>query len=97
MKNTAMEIRELEMKELEQVNGGDGLNVAAYSEEELARIFDLYLEMYGHAGAIPYLEAWGVTTGDIYLMTHPKYWMDTPYSQASNGWRLAHLIWKRNH
>ena len=81
---------------LSQVNGGD-LDVSAYSEEELAQIFELYFQMYGDLDALPYLAGWGVTTGDYYLMDRDKYWQDTPYAGAPRAWKLAHLVYQRNH
>ena len=81
---------------LSQVSGGD-LDVSAYSEEELAQIFELYFQMYGDLDALPYLAGWGVTTGDYYLMDRDKYWQDTPYAGAPRVWKLAHLVYQRNH
>ncbi len=88
---------DLSEEQLTKISGGEGVNVADYSEEALARIFDLYLEMYGETGALPYLAGWGVTTGDYYLMLRSQYWVNTPYCDASMGWRLAHLVYQRNH
>ena len=93
MKNT--EMKETALNELEKVIGG--ANAGSYSEPELARIFDLYFEMYGITGAIPYLAEWGVTSGDVYLASAGKYWNETPYTYDSLGGRLAHLIYTRNH
>ena len=90
-------ITTLTEEELARLAGGEDLDVSKYTEEELARIFDLYLDMYGEAGALSYLSSWGVTSGDYYLMTHPRYWMNTPYYGASRGWRLAHLVYLRKH
>ena len=80
---------------LSQVSGG--VDVSMYSEEDLAAIFDYHFQKYGQIDALPYLETWGVTTGDYYLMSRRKYWEDTPYYDASDGWKLAHLIYQRNH
>lgn len=46
---------DLSEEQLTKISGVEGVNVADYSEEALARIFDLYLEMYGETGALPYL------------------------------------------
>lgn len=40
---------------LKQINGGEGVDASAYSEEELAQIFELYFQMYGEFNALPYL------------------------------------------
>ena len=95
MKTT--KITNLTEEELGKISAGEQIDVSQYSEEELAQIFDLYFQMYGQVGALPYLSGWGVTTGDYYLMSHKKYWMDTNYYSASDGWRLAHLVYKRKH
>lgn len=90
-------MKEISMNEMQKVTGGENANIAKYSEEELAKIFELYFEMYGEAGALPYISDWGVTTGDYYLMARDKYWTDTPYCGAPRAWKLAHLVYKRNH
>lgn len=82
---------------LKQINGGEGVDVAAYSEEELAQIFELYFQMYGEFNALPYLASFGVTTGDYYLMDRDRYWQETPYAGAPRVWKLAHLVYQRNH
>lgn len=87
----------LSAEELIQVSGGAELNVADYSEAELARIFDLYFEMYGHTAALSYLKAWGVTAGDYYIMLNRSYWDGTEQYSGTSGERLAHLIYRRNH
>jgi len=43
------------------------------------------------------MAGWGVTTGDYYLMDRDKYWQDTPYAGAPRAWKLAHLVYQRNH
>lgn len=87
----------LSEESLSQVSGGAGVDVSMYSEEELARIFGLYFEMYGEVGALPYLAGWGVTTGDYFLMDRDNYWEGSPYSGAPREWKLAHLVYQRNH
>ena len=82
---------------LSQIVGGENVNPADYSEEELAQIFELYFKMYGEVDALPKLRAWGVTSGDYYLMMHQSYWDDTPYYSGPKDYRLAHLIYRRNH
>ncbi|MBR2767314.1 MAG: hypothetical protein IKD68_00105 [Solobacterium sp.] len=84
-------------EDLLKISGGENLDVSKYSEEELAKIFQLYFEMYGYTGALPYLSSWGVNTGDFFLMTHRNYWVDTPYYDAPDGARMAHLVYKRLH
>ena len=85
----------LTREEAGQASGG--IDISKYSEADLARIFDTYIEMYGISGAIPYLADFGVTTGDIYLVNPNNNWDNSPYKSGSNGSRLAHLVFKRNH
>ena len=80
---------------LKQVSAG--VDVSMYSEEDLAAIFDYHLQKYGQIDALPYLEQWGVTTGDYYIMSRRKYWEDSYYHDASDGRKLAHLVYQRLH
>ncbi len=82
-------------EQLSQASGG--VDVSMYSEEELAKIFDLHFEMYGDVGALPYLAGWGVTTGDYYVIVRDQFWENTPYQGSTLGWKLAHLVYQRNH
>ena len=84
-------------EELSQISGGDDFDISKYSEEELAQIFKLYFEMYGHTAALSYLSNWGVTAGDYYIMTNNRFWHDSPYDGAKDYYKLAHLIYMRNH
>ena len=81
---------------LDQVSGGV-VDASKYTEEELARIFDLYIDMYKIPGCLPYLEDFGVTSGDLYLILRKQYWDETPYYDATPGYKLAHLVYKRSH
>ena len=89
--------KKLAEEDLLKISGGENLDVSKYSEEELAKIFQLYFEMYGYTGALPYLSSWGVTAGDYFLMTHKKYWIGTPCYDGTDGSRMAHLVYKRHH
>ena len=84
-------------EELKKIAGGAEIDVSKYSEKELAQIFQLYLDMYGEVGALPYLNEWGVTSGDYYLMSRDTGWDDHYLNKAPFGWKLAHLVYMRNH
>ena len=82
--------KKLAEEDLLKISGGENLDVSKYSEEELAKIFDLYFEMYGYTGVLPYLSSWGVTAGDYFLMTHKKYWSAHPVmmGRMAAEWRI---------
>ena len=91
-------ILEMTEEELQNIAGGEEIDVSRYSEEELDRIFDLYFSMYGYSTkALPYLKDWGVTPGDFYVANNNRYFRDSPYEGAPVSYRLAHLIWLKNH
>lgn len=92
--NKAMKLTE---EDLAKLTGGENINVSKYTEEELAQIFQLYFDMYGDLAALSYLNEWGVTSGDYYLMSHETFWNDSKYAGAPKAWKLAHLVYLRSH